>query len=98
VVNHPAGTALVQQGTPGDEVFLLLDGVLAVEVDGTRVAEVGPGAVVGERALLEGGLRTATLVAVTPIRVVRATADAIDRDALAELALGHQRELEPATV
>jgi hypothetical protein len=92
VVNQPAGTTLVRQGTPGDAVFLLLDGVLAVEVDGTRLAEVGPGAVVGERALLEGGQRTATLIAVTPIRVARAGADAVDRAALAELALGHRRE------
>jgi hypothetical protein len=87
-----AGAMLVRQGTPGDALYLLLDGVLGVEVDGKRISEVGPGAVVGERAFLEGGLRTATLVAVTPIRVARAAADAIDRTALADLAAGHRRE------
>jgi len=50
------------------------------------------GAVLGERALLEGGTRTATLSAVTPIRVAVAAADAVDRAALAELAAGHRRE------
>ena len=52
-------------GDPGDELFLLFGGDLAVEQDGRQVAEVGPGAVLGEMALLEGGRRTATLRAVT---------------------------------
>ena len=42
-------------------MFLLLNGVLVVEVDGEKLAELGPGAVFGERAVLEGGTRTATL-------------------------------------
>jgi CRP-like cAMP-binding protein len=96
VSNLPTGTELVRQGSPGTEMFLLLDGILAVEVDGTRIAEVGPGAVLGERALLEGGNRTASLIAVTPIRVARAAADAVDQAALAELALGHRREAATA--
>ena len=52
---------LTEQGQQGDEVFLLLDGVLAVEVDGEPLADVGPGAILGERAALEGGARTSTL-------------------------------------
>lgn len=88
----PAGSVLTTQGEAGDEVFLVLDGVVAVDVDGTRLAEIGPGAVLGERAVLEGGVRTATVTAVTPVRVAVAAADALDRAALAELAEGHQRE------
>ena len=83
---------LTTQGEPGDEVFLLLDGVVSVEVDGTALVEIGPGAVLGERAALEGGMRTATVTAVTPVRVAAARADALDRAALAELAQGHRRE------
>ena len=86
------GEALVQQGESGDELFLLLDGVLAVEVDAKALAEVGPGAILGERALLESGKRTATLRALTPARVAVANADQISPDALAELAAGHRRE------
>ncbi|MDT3438230.1 cyclic nucleotide-binding domain-containing protein [Pseudofrankia sp. BMG5.37] len=92
VDNLAAGTELVRQGTPGDALFLLLDGVLGVDVDGTRIAEVGPGAIVGERSLLEGGLRTATLTALTAVRVARAGRDAVDLAALAQLARGHRRE------
>ncbi len=52
-----AGDALVRQGERGSEVFLLLDGVLRVEENGVRLAEYGPGALLGERAALEEGLR-----------------------------------------
>ncbi len=87
-----AGKVLVEQGDPGDTLLLLLDGVLAVEVDGTEVAEVGPGAILGERAVLEGGARTATLRAVTPVKVAVADADEVDPEALTEVSRGHRRE------
>jgi cyclic nucleotide-binding protein len=86
------GALLAEQGEPGDELFLLLDGVLSVWVDGTLVAELGPGAVVGERALLENGRRTATLHAVTNCVVAVAAKDQVDRDSLASLAELHHRE------
>ena len=87
-----AGEALVRQGDPGSEVFLLLDGVLLVEKDGERLAEYGPGALLGERAHLEQGGRTSSLIAVTPCRVAAVEATAIDRSALHELSQGHRRE------
>lgn len=86
------GKSLVEQGAQSDELFLLLNGVLVVEVDGEKLAELGPGAVMGERALLEGGARTATLRAVTDCKVAAVRADNVDRDKLAELALAHRRE------
>jgi hypothetical protein len=87
-------STLVEQGEPGDSLFLLLDGVLAVEVDGHKLAEVGPGAILGERAVLEGGRRTATLRAVTPAKVAVARADQVEPSALAEVSRGHRREEE----
>ncbi len=87
-----AGKTLVQQGDPGGELFLVLDGVLRVDVDGTALGELGPGAVLGERALLEGGVRTSTLTAATKCRVAAVPADRIDRDALEALRTGHRRE------
>ena len=47
------GQVLTRQGDVGNELFLVLDGVLVVDVDGTELAEIGPGAVLGERAVLE---------------------------------------------
>ena len=72
-------------------MFLLLDGVLRVEEDGRRLAEYGPGALLGERAHLEGGERTSTLVAVTPCRVAAVEASELDRGALQELSKDHRR-------
>lgn len=87
-----AGETLVRQGEPGDSVLLLLDGVVTVDVDGEAMPELGPGAVIGERAVLEGGRRTATLTAATTVRVAEAAADVIDREALARLAALHDHE------
>jgi hypothetical protein len=86
------GKTLTKQGEPGDEVYLLLDGVLAVEVDGEPLAELGPGAILGERAVLEGGVRTATLRAVTKCKVAAVDADHLDPDTLTEISKGHRRE------
>lgn len=86
------GKMLTKQGEQGDEVFLLLDGVLGVEVDGEPLAELGPGAILGERAVLEGGVRTATLRAVTKCKVAVVPSDRVDPDALAEVSKAHRRE------
>jgi CRP-like cAMP-binding protein len=83
---------VTRQGDPGDELLLLLDGVLAAEVDGERLGQLGPGAVLGERALLEGGVRTATLVAVTAVRLAAAPAETVDLERLRQLAGSHRRE------
>ena len=87
-----AGQALVRQGEPGADIYLLLDGVIRVERDGERLAECGPGAMLGERAYLESGGRTATLAAVTACRVAAIDARQLDRSELEELAGGHRRE------
>lgn len=86
------GDVLTRQGEVGDELYLLLDGVLAVDVDGEHLAELGPGAVVGERGLLDGGLRTSTLTARTACKVAVARADELEPAALAELRESHRRE------
>jgi hypothetical protein len=82
------GEALVEQGESGGEMFLLLDGVLDVEIDGAPVARVGSGAVLGELAVLGDGTRTATLRAARPSRVAVLT----PTHRLAELALVRRQE------
>lgn len=92
VRRHGEGFLLTEQGAAATEVFLLLDGVVVVEVDGLAMAELGPGVVVGERAVLEGGMRTSTLRCATPVRVAAVPADEVDREKLAALAGAHRRE------
>jgi hypothetical protein len=89
-----AGEALVTQGQAGRDIYLILDGMFVVEVDGEEVAEIGPGAVVGERAALEDGTRTATLRATTRARVAEAAPDQLDLGALGTLSTTHHREEE----
>jgi hypothetical protein len=86
------GKPIVEQGDEGTDLFLLLNGVVSIEVDGEPVAELGPGAVLGERAVLEGGRRTSTVRAVTDCKLAVAAADQIDREHLVELSGGHRRE------
>ena len=86
------GAVLTEQGERGDDIYLLLDGVLTVWVDGTQIGQLGPGAIVGERAVLEDGRRTATLRAVTGCVIAAAASNQIDRDSLASLAERHHQE------
>jgi hypothetical protein len=92
------GAVLTQQGTPGSEVFLVLNGVLSVEIDGEPLVEVGPGAILGERAVLERGTRTSTLRARTPAKVAVVPADQVDRPTLQAIRAGHRREDDRPTV
>jgi hypothetical protein len=89
---YAPGAVVVEQGEPGDDLLLLLDGVLSVDVDGALLAELAPGAVLGERAALEGGRRTSTLRAVTSAVVARAPWSALSAQERTDLAEGHRRE------
>jgi hypothetical protein len=88
------GKVIVKQGDPGRDVFLVLDGMVEIDVDGKPVAEFGPGAILGERALLEGGTRTSTMRALTACRIAIASPAQLDPGALAEVSKGHRREHE----
>src|SRR5918999_375325 len=83
---------LVEQGDPGDELYLLLDGVLAAVVDGEEIAQIGPGAILGEGAIVGEGTRNATLRACTPARVAVIAPDQVERQAMETLAAGRRRE------
>ncbi|HEY2481728.1 MAG TPA: Crp/Fnr family transcriptional regulator [Caulobacteraceae bacterium] len=71
-----AGSLLCQQGDPGDAVFVVLEGEIEIRtssVEGVQVrfASFGPTAVVGEMAALDGGGRSADMVAVRRSRLWR---------------------------
>jgi len=57
------GTVLMQAGRPGEAMHVLLDGEVSIRPPGRRALTVGVGSFVGELALLDGGPRTATVVA-----------------------------------
>lgn len=92
LIDVAEGEVLISQGQPGSHIYLILDGLLDVEVDGEIVAELGPGAIVGERAILESGTATATVAATTPVRAARSAAAEVDVSALEKVSRGHRRE------
>ena len=86
-----AGEHLVTEGDSDREIYLVLDGLLEVEVGGRVVGRVGPGAIVGERSHLHGR-RTATLRAVTPCRVAESQPERFHPDHMQQLAASHRAE------
>jgi len=79
VLAFSAGQVLIERGKPGTGLYVVVDGDLVVEApEGTR--ELGPGSVIGERALLSAdGLRTARVRALTDGVVVAVERAEIDR-------------------
>jgi len=75
-VTLPAGAALLRQGDGGDAMFVILEGEVAVCVEGasgtrTQVAVLGVGDTVGEMQAILGGSRTADVNALTLCRLLR---------------------------
>jgi len=87
-----AGEFLFRQAQEGASIAVILDGNFEVRVDGKVVGHVGPGTVVGERAVLEGGRRTADVRALTEGRIAEAAPRHLSIEQLSELAQGHRRE------
>ena len=65
-----AATVLTRKGERGDEFFLILDGQARVLVSVRKRAKLGPGEFFGEMSLLDGGPRSATVVAETAMRLL----------------------------
>jgi CRP/FNR family cyclic AMP-dependent transcriptional regulator len=78
VVTLPDGWAFVQEGTPADAAYILLDGEANVLMGRTIIATLGSGAIIGEMAYLEGGQRSATVATHGRVRAVRLDYDKLD--------------------
>ncbi len=81
---YPAGTVIVRRGTPGDCMYLLVEGKVQIPVfdqEGRQlfVAQLGPKQIFGEIALLTGETRNADVIAVTDCNCVIFPRDAVDR-------------------
>src|SRR5690349_14743242 len=67
------GTTLIREGDYSNEMIAIESGNADIVRDGETVASVGPGEVVGELGVLEKGMRNASVVATTSMRVIRMT-------------------------
>jgi CRP-like cAMP-binding protein len=71
ITNLAAGAVLFEKGAPGDALYVLIEGEVEV-----RMAALGPGAVIGEMAVLDGGARSADCTASRRSRLLRISRDA----------------------
>ena len=70
IVDFRAGDVLMTEGETGHEFYVIIDGEVGVTSGGETVAKLGPGAYVGEQALLDPGPRTATVTALRDAQAV----------------------------
>ena len=83
-ITVPEHWALMVEQTPADKAYLILSGEVSVRRQGEEVARLGAGEVIGEMALVNHKLRSATVVAETPLEVLHFT-DEIVSDLVAKI-------------
>jgi len=69
-----SGTVLTKEGEPGDEFFVVAEGMAKASIKGRKVGSIPAGSFFGEMSLLDQGPRTATVTAELPPRLVVITA------------------------
>jgi len=72
-VKLPEGWSPIWEKTPADKAYIILDGTVSVRQHGDQIATLGPGDIVGEAAIVGHKLRTATIVATTPLQAIHFT-------------------------
>jgi CRP/FNR family cyclic AMP-dependent transcriptional regulator len=74
----PVGSVLIREAEPIDALIFVLDGEVAVTVDGVgEVARLGSGEILGEMSLVDESMPSATVTVIEPTEVLM-----IDRDML----------------
>lgn len=78
-VTVPAEWALMGEGTTADKAYLLLSGTVSVRQRGLEVAQLGPGDIFGEMAIVAHRLRSATVVSLTRLECLHFTREALEK-------------------
>lgn len=78
-VHVPEGWSPIWERTPADKAYLILDGTVSVRQHGNEIAQLGAGDIVGEAAIVNHSLRTASIVALTPLEMIHFTDEAVRR-------------------
>ncbi|CAB4752091.1 unannotated protein [freshwater metagenome] len=91
-VTLPEGWAPISERTGADKAYIILSGTVSVRQHGKEIAQVGEGDIVGEAAILNHSLRSASIVALTPLELIHFTADQLNRLAVEMPKFGEQLE------
>ena len=67
-VAFDAGSTMLREGDPGDSFLIILHGSASVAQAGATIRTLGAGDFLGEVSLLDGGRRTATVMATTDVQ------------------------------
>ena len=67
----PEGATVVKEGAYSNHFYAIQEGTVKVERGGDNLADLGPGDVFGEQGLLERQERSASVVATSPLRVIK---------------------------
>ena len=67
----PEGATVVKEGAYSNHFYAIQEGTVKVERGGEHLADLGPGDVFGEQGLLERQERSASVVATSPLRVIK---------------------------
>ena len=78
-VHLPQGWSPIWEQTPADKAYIILEGTVSVRHHGEEIARLGAGEIVGEAAIINHSLRTASIVALTPLELIHFTDDAVRR-------------------
>jgi CRP-like cAMP-binding protein len=65
------GTTFIKEGTTNEHLWVVVSGKCQVQSAGSSIAELGPGAAVGEISLVSGAMAVANVVAVEPAVLLR---------------------------
>ena len=76
-VSLPANWSLIWEKTPADKAYLIVEGKVSVRKGKEEVAQLGPGDVIGEMAIVGHKLRSASVVSITPVEVIHFTREAL---------------------
>jgi CRP/FNR family transcriptional regulator/CRP/FNR family cyclic AMP-dependent transcriptional regulator len=70
VVEASAGTVVTRIGEPGDSFFIIIDGTVVARTPVGSGGELHPGDFFGEMSLVDGEPRSATVVAMSDVRLL----------------------------
>lgn len=95
VISVVEGWSLMMEQTPADKSYVMLEGTASVRKGDREIATASAGDLIGEVALVNHKLRSATVVATSPLRVLHFTKEAVDTLRLEVPAFG--RAIEKST-